>query len=166
MKIDKHLKDLSDRINAAAFAELDKDKDKNLENAATEDDDYYLDRGERPPRFVYYKKVRREKYSDFEKLACFDPDETITQDELDFILKRQLRMTPEERYQRAKRHYYWHELYLKDRVECNPMYDGCTPKCRYHNETGRIEDEEVIQEHTKTEAEYRKQNRIVDIPLP
>jgi len=46
------------------------------------------------------------------------------------------------------------------------MYDGCTPKCRYYIETGRIEDEEVIQEHRKTEAVYRKQNRLVSIDLP
>jgi hypothetical protein len=100
--VDKHLKDLTTRLNAVSGS--------NENNEMTMYDDYYLDIGEQPPRFIYYRKVRWEKFSDWEKLTCYDPDETITQDELDFSLKLQLRVTPEERYQKEKRNYYWHEL--------------------------------------------------------
>ena len=44
------------------------------------------------------------------RLICEDVDETITQDELDFGLKRWLRKTPEERYQEEKEDRYFHEL--------------------------------------------------------
>jgi hypothetical protein len=62
-------------------------------------------------------------------------DSRTTQDELDFILKRNLRMPPEERYQREKAHWYWHESswYWRgldatryDGQECN-QFTGCIP---------------------------------------
>jgi len=40
---------------------------------------------------------------------------------------------------------------------------GCVPECRFYPATGRIEYEEVIREHKELEAEYREQNKIVNI---
>ena len=114
MKIDKGLKDLD---NACSLLESELELYSNEQpttvtttTTTIKDDDYYLDRGERPSRFAYYAKVRWEKYSDWEKLTSFDPDETITHDELNFMLKRQLRIPPEERYRHNKANWFFHEL--------------------------------------------------------
>jgi hypothetical protein len=94
--------------------------------------------------------------------------DTITQDELDYHLKMKLKhTTPEQRYQDRKETYYFHELYRDDGgYGCNGINPGiCVPECRYYAETGRIEDEELIQEHKKMEEFYRKHNAIIDINL-
>jgi hypothetical protein len=44
------------------------------------------------------------------------------------------------------------------------MVDGCTPKCRYHNETGRIEEDEIKEEYNKLVESYRQKNSIIDPP--
>jgi N-dimethylarginine dimethylaminohydrolase len=44
------------------------------------------------------------------------------------------------------------------------MVDGCTPKCRYHNETGRIEEDEIKEEYNKLVESYRQKNSIIDLP--
>jgi hypothetical protein len=74
------------------------------------DDEYYLSNHDKgillddiPPRFYYYKHIR----------AKLGLEHGITQDELNYALKRYLRMSPEQRYQREKSHYYFHELYIE-----------------------------------------------------
>ena len=42
-------------------------------------------------------------------MDCDDYDSSITQDELDYGLKRKLREPPEQRYQRVKSAGYFHE---------------------------------------------------------
>jgi hypothetical protein len=151
-----------------------------LKNA--EDDNYYLERNEEPPRFAYYKIARRLMIENnktkkpvpaiitTEDLDDYMPVyDTTTQDELDYELKRKLKhTTPEQRYQDRKETYYFHELY-RDNGEygCNPTArpEICVPECRYYNETGRFEDDELIQEHKKMEEFYRKHNAIIDINL-
>jgi hypothetical protein len=119
------------------------------------DDDYYLDIGSEPPRFAYYIHIRIEKSNDEHRKKSNEAayDSTITQDELDYALKRKLRITPEARYQHEKRHYYWHELYTEGGRECNPMYNGCTPNCRFYPEFGVITDE-VIEDHNRAVETY------------
>jgi DNA-binding MarR family transcriptional regulator len=80
-------------------------------------------------------------------------------------LKWRLRMTPEARYQREKRHYYWHDSYVEGSSEgCNPLYGGCIPECRFYPEYGRIEDEEVIENHNKLLEYHRQNNMLVEPP--
>ena len=79
-------------------------------------------------------------------------------------------MTPEERYQRERGHWYWHESswYRRnakgyDGYGCN---DGkCIPECRFYPEYGRIEDEEVIEEHKELEEDYKKRGDIENIDI-
>jgi len=52
----QHLRDLSDRLDAVVSGSSNNNNNDN--NETTKDDDYYLDRGERLPRFGYSKKVR------------------------------------------------------------------------------------------------------------
>jgi hypothetical protein len=60
------------------------------------------------------------------KLTCEDVDETVTQDELDFGLKRQLSKTPENRYQEEKENRSFHELscYMRG-LSINDYDKGC-----------------------------------------
>ena len=44
------------------------------------------------------------------------------------------------------------------------MRSGCTAKCRFYPETGRIEDEEVIEEYNKLVESLRQENKIVEPP--
>jgi hypothetical protein len=55
---------------------------------------------------------------------------------------------------------------LKGAGECNPVLGGCTPKCRFYNEYGRIEDEEVIEMYRQDEEDYRQKGTLVDIEPP
>ena len=96
------------------------------------DDEYYLDRGSEPPRFAYYRHVRAEEWEALgHKPWDHEYDSRITQDELDFILKRNLRIPPEERYQREKAHWYWHESSWYWRGLDATGYDGygCNGEC-------------------------------------
>jgi hypothetical protein len=175
LKIDRLLKGLSDRINAAAIAEAKL----NLENSASkENDDYYLATGSEPPRFLYYRHVRWQKLDDWGRLTCEDVDKSITQDELDYALKRELRVSPEQRYQEEKHNWFFHELtYLHQAKEgdiikeygcghwSNNNEEGlCVIECRYYHKEGRIEDEEIKQEHKEYQERLRRENRIVEPP--
>ena len=84
-------------------------------------------------------------------------------------MKQQLKVSPEERYQHAKKHWYSHELsywhQTRDKntgkaVDTIKEYGcglygnspkGCVKECRYYNPTGRIEDSEVIEKHRELE---------------
>lgn len=137
------------------------------------DDEYYLDRGDTPPRIRYYRHVRAEEWKALGyKSQDHKYDNRITQDELNFILKRNLRMPLEQRYQREKAHWYWHESSWswRQRDKKETGYDGygcngqCIPECRYYHEYGRIEDEEVIEKHKKLVERHRQENSIVEPP--
>lgn len=107
MKIDKDLKDLANRLNFVVSSTKG-NNDGNSSRLQIKDDEYYLSIGSEPPRFLYYGHVRAKEW----KALGHEPwdgsnddnhDRRITQDELDFILKRELRISPEERYQHRKR---------------------------------------------------------------
>ena len=44
-------------------------------------------------------------------------------------------------------------------ITCNNNLRGCVPECRYYAETGRVEDEELIQEHKKILQKTQCYNR-------
>jgi hypothetical protein len=133
------------------------------------DDDYYIETGSIPPRFLAYRRARWEKLDEWGQKTCQDVDKTITQDELDFGLKRHLGIPPEQSYQNGKSwlfhegSWYMRGLNPYDGQGCN-QFTGCVPDCRYYPETGRIEDEEVIEEHNKLVESLRQKNAIVEPP--
>jgi len=122
-------------------------------------------------RKAYYRPTRAEKWKGLEHKPS-EYDHSITQDELDYALKRNLRTPPEERYQHKKEHWYWHQSswYSRgldatgyDGQGCN-QFTGCIPECRFHPEYGRIEDEELIEDHNKVVESLRQENTIVEPP--
>ena len=157
MKIirDKHLKDLTDRLNAISGNGNGSNSNSNNNNEITSsrnDDEYYIRTGQRPPRFQLYEQARWEKLTGQNE----DVDNTITQDELNFILKQQLAMTPEARYQHRRNKLIWHD--------CGVGYAGvdCNPSCKFYLQEGRIEDQEIIDEHNRDVERMKQQGRIVN----
>ena len=163
MKIDKQVRNISNKLDS--ISNNGNGKYKHHEDG-DDGDEYYLSIDSEPPRFLYYRQVRAEKWEASGPHGPSEYDDSITQDELDYALKWRLRMSPEQRYQMEKSRYYFHELYVDGERECNPACGGCTPNCRFYPEYGRIEDDEVIAEHKKLVESARRDNRIVDIPLP
>jgi hypothetical protein len=156
LKIDRYVKDLFKRLDNYNFSD---------DNGNEYDDDYYLDIGSEPPRFADYRAARAKITNAFGNKTFEDVWDSITQDELDFYLKMNLRVDPEDRYQDKKKAWYFHESswYMRH----NNGYDGygcnngkCIPECRYYPEIGRIEDEEVSQRHKEVEEGYRKRNAL------
>ena len=103
MKIDKYVKDLSRRLDTFSGSgssnnndEFDVFNEDDGYSLYKHDDDYYLDIGSEPPRFAYYKHIRAEKWKALEHKPS-EYDHSITQDELDYALKRDLRIPPEHR---------------------------------------------------------------------
>ena len=170
MKADRYAKDLFKKLDKYSFSNGHNNghSSTNNDEVIIYDDYYYIDRGSRPPRFQAYRHARWEKLDEWGRLTCEDVDKTTTQDELDFALKRDLRMTPEERYQLEKRSFLFHDLscYMRDLSDEEYGCDGggCIPECRFYAEYGRIEDEEVIEEHNKFVEKLRNENRIVEPP--
>ena len=170
---------MSKRLNAVSGSSNDN-------NEITKNDDYYLDIGSEPPRFAYYRHYRVKNSKDeWRKQTLEAAYDSVTQNELDYSLKRKLRMSPEQRYQHEKGNWFFHELsYLHQTVDengkavdiikesgcghwSNKAEEGgcCVPECRYYPEYGRIEDDEVIAEHKMREEEYRKCDRIINIDI-
>jgi hypothetical protein len=164
LKIDKYIKDISDRLdNIISSSSTNDDSYKKI---GKYDDEYYLDQNRDPPRFLLYRQARAEKWEASGPHGPSEYDDTITQDELDYALKRRLRITPEQRYQDEKRQPWFHELYVEGGRECNNLYDPwCIPgHCRFADEYGVITDEEVIEDHNKVVEYYRQNNKIVEAP--
>jgi hypothetical protein len=184
--IDKTLNNLAERLSV--FDGNDDDNDNSETTQQEELDDIETERYGEPHRFHIYRKARAKKTApallmDGDGFTYEDVYDTITQEELDWFLKQQLKVSPEDRYQNAKKHWYTHELsYLHQirdentgkyvdiikkygcgRHENNPV-GSCVPECRYYNSTGRIEDSEVIQKHKELEKRYRDNNAIVEPP--
>jgi hypothetical protein len=73
----------------------------------------------------------------------------------------ELRLSPEERYQKRKKDWQHHDtswckrnMPMNDENSCN--YLRCIPACRYYPDEGRIEDDEVIKKHEEYWAEQRR----------
>ena len=129
------------------------------------DDDYYMSKpGIIPPRFHYYNHVKSELFGNSGYLY-------VTQDELDFGLKRTLKISPEERYQLKKSNRFFHKTssYMlglsADDWSKGCHDDQCIPECEYYPEYGRIEDSQIIEEHREHERYYRNKNTIVNIDI-
>ena len=140
-------------------------------NQIIKDDEYYLNIGSDPPRFLYYRHVRAQEWEKLEhKPWDHAYDYRITQDELDFRLKEKLRLSPEQRYQDEKGNWLFHDCgyYMKgldntfDESSCNGLC--CVPQCRYYAKYSRIEDDEVIEEHDKLVRALTEKNAIVQPP--
>jgi hypothetical protein len=174
LKIDRHLKDLTNRLNVVVSSTKGNNDDDDSSRPIIKDDEYYLSIGSEPPRFLYYGHVRAKEWEALGHKAWDgsndeDHDQRITQDELDFRLKRDLREPPEERYQREKKNWLFHDCssYMRDLSSfdescCSSL--RCVPECRYYPKYGRIEDAEVIEEHNKTVKELTEENAIVEPP--
>jgi hypothetical protein len=175
MKVDKYAKDVFKKLDG--FSSSDggnghhhNNGDNNNGIIIIKDDDYYYERGLEPPRFAYYRYKRAKKCDAWGNKTYEDIYETITQDELDYGLKRELAVPPEQRYQHEKQNWlFHHELsyYTRDigydKHGCTSIC--CIPECRFYPKFGKIEDEEVIREHRECEERYRKRNVIVSIDI-
>ena len=84
MKIDKLARHVFRKLDSFNREEIN-DSHENY------DDDYYIRINGVPPRFELYRKAKLD-----------DVDYTVTIDELNFGLKRELAITPEQRYLRKK----------------------------------------------------------------
>jgi len=183
LKIDKHLKDFAKRLSVISSI-----KDNDDDSRLIKDDDYYLSVGSDPPRFAYYHHVRAQEWEalghkPWDGINDDDHDRRITQDELDYWLKMELRISPEERYQHRKGNWFFHDLSYLDQIVdengkaldiikksgcghwSNKREEGCcVPECRYYLKYGRIEDDEVIQEHNEMVKRHIQENTIVEPP--
>lgn len=67
-------------------------------------------------------------------------------------------MTPEARYQHRRDKGIWHD--------CGVGYAGvdCNPSCRFYLPVGRIEDQEIIDEHNRDVERMKQEGRIVEPP--
>jgi hypothetical protein len=173
LKIDKLTKDLFTRINGLSIANGGNGNGKanNNGNIIGDDDEYYLATGQENPRMAYYRYYRVNNCTDeYRKLALECVYDWVSQDELDYQLRAKLRVPPEIRYQKKKANWFFHDssacargLNQEDGYGCTGL--ECIKDCRYHDESGRFEDQEVIEEHREIEAEYRTQNKIVNIEI-
>jgi hypothetical protein len=153
LKTDKHIRDISDRLNRISCNDNGRDDIIDFEDY---DDEYHLEVGSEPLRFAYYRRVRVEQCNDEYRKKTFEcVYDSITQDELDYYLKRKLRVPPEQRYQDKKKNWFFHESSWCSRgldatgydgQGCN-QFTGCISDCKFYLPDGRIEDDEVIQEH-------------------
>jgi hypothetical protein len=117
-------------------------------------------------RFAKLREARAKKTASAVGLTYEDVYDTITQEELDWWLRQKLKVSPEDRYQDKKKHWYLHESSWYVRVPhngydgkgCDSSHGGCIPECRFYPKTGRIENLEVIQKHRELEERYRKNN--------
>jgi hypothetical protein len=164
LKIDRYVRDIIKSLNNG-------NNNNNNNNEIIKDEEYYLDIGEEPPRFAYYShmlnRIPKTEEERMEKLLHYQTGLT-TKDELNFHMKKKLRIPAEERYQHNKNNWFFHEssycyrgLEKYDGQGCN-AFTGCIPECRYYQKYGRIEDEEIIQDFRELEESYRKENKLVD----
>jgi hypothetical protein len=192
MKIDKSVQSMLKRLEnilpgSSGSSKWDDDTDRK-ETTQEELDDIETEQYGEPHRFHIYRHARAKKTApallmDGDGFTYEDVYDTITQEELDWQLRQRLKVSPEERYQDMKKHWYAHELsYWHQTIydngkavdtikeygcgRSNQKVEGgwCVPECRYYPQTGRIEDSEVIQKHREREKRYRDNNAIVKPP--
>ena len=162
MKVDRYIRDL--------FKKLDNFNLSSGNGNEYHDDDYFIEIGSEPPRFADYRAARAKITNAFGDKTYEDVWDSITQDESNYYLKMNLRMSPEDRYQHKKKAWYFHKSssYMRgavsgyDRHGCNNGV--CVPECRYYPLIGRIEDQEVIESHNEYVERLRQKNAIVEPP--
>ena len=116
-------------------------------------------------KFDSYKPLKYERLKKHGQIVwdhALDGYELLP-DEFEFYLSRHLyETTPEQRYQEAKEHWYFHEnsAFLDmekgkiDTYGCKP--ESCVPECKYYKKGGMIDDDQVINE-------WRRNTTIVDL---
>jgi hypothetical protein len=154
MKIDRYIKNISDRLDNISNDNGNAASNEDRYRIDKYDDEYYLTIGEDPLRFRYYRQARAEKWKALQEQGHYKPSDTdpsYTQDEIDFALKRELRKTKEQRYLEEKANFLFHDLscYMRGLSDedhgCTGA--GCIPECRFYPDTGVIEDDEVIEKY-------------------
>lgn len=157
------IKNLSERLDSLA---IDTSKLKFANQALDEhDDEYYIDMEIEPPRFAYYKQVRKNN----PLVNWWEHDARETIDELNFYLKQQLKDTPEERYQYRKKSWLFHPSNMDGKHDsfngCNNL--RCIQGCRFYDYAyGRFEDDDVIAEHDHYIEHLKQKNELMEIELP
>lgn len=144
LKLDnKSINKLKERLNAI---------EKQTSNR--EETDYEIE-----ARFAKLREARAKKTDAFGDKTYEDVWDEITQEELDYYKRKNLEVPPEERYQKLKKAWYFHDSswYMRhdkgyDGYGCN-QFTGCIPECRYYAEEGRIEDKEVLSWYEKEKEE-------------
>ena len=97
---------------------LDSGSEKRAQQPADESDDqYYFRNNIDPPRFAYYEQVRKQSHPN-----SWDYDARTTMDELDFHLRKQLSISPEERYRSRKEGWLFHPSNMGP----GDTYPGCS----------------------------------------
>jgi hypothetical protein len=141
----KKLSEQADSIPAA----LDSSKENFANQAQARDecsDEYCLEHHIEPPRFAYYKQVRKDNPVG----EPWEYDARQTMDERDYYLKMRLHEPPEERYQAMKDDgaIMFHPSNMDGKhnsfTGCSNL--KCVPGCRFEAPYGRVEDSEVIAE--------------------
>jgi hypothetical protein len=114
--IDKTLHNLAERLSVFDHHYNDDGEDNNNSNIISTaqqqelDDDIETEQYGEPYRFHIYRKARAKKTAPAVGLTYEDVYDAITQEELDWSLRQQLKVSPEQRYQDMKKHWYAHEL--------------------------------------------------------
>jgi hypothetical protein len=115
LKIDKYIKAVARRLDNIVIANGNDSNgngnDHDEEEVIIKDDEYYISLGvgglqaREPPMFLYYDYIREKKLG----LKNLDQERRPTLDELEFFLKRNLAEPPEQRYQRRKESFLFHD---------------------------------------------------------
>jgi hypothetical protein len=119
-------------------------------------------------RSAYYRKcaeLREARIAEYEKIMTYEEALHLCwcmSTDYEIGKPYELRLSPEERYQRRKKDWQHHDtswfkrkVSIKDENSCN--YLRCIPACRYYPESGRIEDDEITQEHEEYWTKQRKE---------
>lgn len=84
-------------------------------------------------KFAELRETRAKKTDGFGNKTYEDIWDNMTQEEIDYYKKKRLQVSPEERYQEKKKHWYFHEsswymrgLNAYDGYGCN-QFTGCIP---------------------------------------
>jgi hypothetical protein len=108
---------------------------------------------EKEARFAKLRGARA-KANKYGEKSYEDLWDNMTQEELDYYKQKHLETSPEQRYQKLKEAWYFHNLSWCMRHEDG--YDGigcnlgeCVPECRFYPNEGRIEDKEVLSGYEK-----------------
>jgi hypothetical protein len=160
-KLDEKIGKIEDAIKNINTATASQDGGTEREREKTE--------SEKIRKFANYRLARAKKtLGDGVTKTYEDVWDRVTLEELDYYLQRALEVPEEERYQHRRRCPSGHEsgwsargLSAYDGKGCNQS-TGCVPECRYYPETGRIEDEEIINEYKQEMEERRKAGTLIE----
>lgn len=149
---------------------LDKEL-RRIENKGKKSKSEQIDEIELLVKFDSYRPLKYERLKKHGQIVwdhALDGYEMLSE-EFEFYLSRHLyETTPEQRYQEAKEHWYFHEhsAFLDmetgkiDTYGCKP--ESCVPECKYYKKGGKIDDDHVVKEWMENTTivdldQYRKE---------